>query len=58
METVMKCKIKASGGLVFREKEELYYCPEESGKHKINILVFDEENNLLSSMDYEVSVTK
>jgi hypothetical protein len=54
----LKCKISASGGRISRENEELYYCPEEPGKHKINILVFDEENNLLSSVDYEVSVSK
>jgi hypothetical protein len=57
-EEKLSCKITAPGGRITREKGELYYCPEKHGKHKIGILLFDEDKKFLSSIDYEVSVSK
>ncbi len=54
----IKCKITASGGHILREKDSFYYCPEKPGEHTINILIIDENNRLLSAVDYNVTVNE
>lgn len=54
----LKYRVIAPGGQILRDNARLYYRAEKLGRHQISIFIFDENNNLITSVEYGIAVKK